>query len=115
MIRLSRHIISIFLSCFFLVVLVSTSNTFAKSPSNTSPHNKLGNDDSTFTFTGLCPNGETYRIFSYQKAVESALESFYDYDGPVGKGTVRSSASPKTMSVRVCRKLAEIVNSRYWE
>ncbi len=76
---------------------------------------KLGNDDTSFTFAGQCPNGESYRIFSYQRLVGNSPQSFYDYEGPVGKGTVRSDASPKTMSVRVCRKLAEIINTNYWE
>lgn len=76
---------------------------------------KFANDEDTYTFAGHCPNGETYRIYVYQKLVENTPHSFYDYEGPVGKGTVRTAATPKTMSVRVCRKLAEIVNSNYWQ
>jgi hypothetical protein len=41
--------------------------------------------------------------------------AYYDYDAPVGKGTVQSDAAPKAMAVRVCRKLAEIINTHYWE
>ena len=76
---------------------------------------KFANDEDTYTFAGRCPNGETYRIYAYQKLFEKTLHSFYDYEGPVGKGTVRTTATPKTMSARVCRKAAEIINTNYWE
>jgi hypothetical protein len=76
---------------------------------------KFINDEDTYTFAGVCPNGEKYRLYAYQKLVENTPQSFYDYEGPVGKGTVRSTATPKTMSARVCRQLAEIVNANYWE
>jgi hypothetical protein len=76
---------------------------------------KFANDEDTYTFAGVCPNGETYRIYAYQKLVENTPQSFYDYQGPVGKGTVRSTATPKTMAARVCRQSAEIVNANYWE
>ena len=75
----------------------------------------LGNDEDTFTFVGRCPNGEKYRLVSYQMDVSGTSQSFYDYAGPAGKGKVSTSASPKTMSVRVCRRLAEIINQNYWE
>ena len=41
--------------------------------------------------------------------------SYYDYEGPVGTGTVQSNAHPKVMAVRICRQLAEIINTNYWE
>lgn len=75
----------------------------------------LGNDEDTFTFAGKCPNGDIYRLVSYQMDVSGIRQSFYDYEGPAGKGKVSTSASPKTMSVRVCRQLAEIINQNYWE
>lgn len=75
----------------------------------------LGNDENTFTFVGKCPNGYNYRLVSYQMDVSGTPQSFYDYEGPVGKGKVSTTASPKTMSVRVCRQLAEIINQNYWE
>jgi hypothetical protein len=75
----------------------------------------LGNDEDTFTFVGKCPNGFNYRLVSYQMDVSGAPQSFYDYEGPAGKGKVSTTASPKTMSVRVCRQLAEIINQNYWE
>jgi hypothetical protein len=73
------------------------------------------NDEDTFTFVGKCPNGFNYRLVSYQMDVSGTSQSFYDYEGPVGKGKVSTTASPKTMSVRVCRQLAEIINQNYWE
>jgi hypothetical protein len=47
--------------------------------------------------------------------VAGTSQSYFDYEGPAGKGKVSTSASPKTMSVRVCRQLAEIINEKYWE
>lgn len=32
---------------------------------------KFANDEDTYTFAGHCPNGETYRIYAYQKLVEN--------------------------------------------
>ena len=75
----------------------------------------LGNDEDTFTFAGQCPNGDKYRLVSYDMEVSGTRQSFYNYEGPAGKGTVNTPASPKTMSVRVCRQLAEIINQNYWE
>ena len=75
----------------------------------------LGNDEDTFTFAGQCPNGDKYRLVSYDMDVSGTRQSFYDYEGPAGQGKVNTSASPKTMSVRVCRQLAEIINQNYWE
>ncbi|CAN1523961.1 hypothetical protein B9Z42_04380 [Limnohabitans sp. B9-3] len=70
----------------------------------------LGNDDDSFIFSGRCPNGQTYRLFSYQTQVNGITQFFYDYEGPVGKGTVKTRATAKTLAVRVCRPLAEIAN-----
>jgi hypothetical protein len=70
----------------------------------------MGNDENTFIFAGRCPNGQAYRLFSYQAEVEGLTQSFYDYEGPAGKGTVKTQATPKTVAVRVCRALAEIAN-----
>ena len=75
----------------------------------------LGNDEDTFTFVGQCPNGDHYRLVSYQMDVAGTSQSYFDYEGPAGKGKVSTSASPKTMLVRVCRQLAEIINQNYWE
>lgn len=84
-------------------------------PTTTKLQPTLGNDENTFTFVGHCPNGEKYRLVSYEMDVLGTRQSLYDYEGPAGKGKVNTSASPKTMSVRVCRHLAEIINQNYWE
>ena len=69
----------------------------------------LGTDDSTFVFMGVCPNGAMYRLKAYDKWTEGASRSFYDYEGPAGQGTIQTQTPPKTLAVRVCRALAEIV------
>lgn len=71
---------------------------------------KLGHDDTEFVFMGKCENGDIYRLFAYEKIVDGLSHAYYDYEGPAGKGTVRSRATPRTMSVRVCRQLAEIID-----
>ena len=56
------------------------------------PHKKtyaLQNDDTEFVFAGRCPSGEPYRFHSYQIEVDGLAQSFYDYEGPAGKGTIR--------------------------
>ena len=91
------------LSLAMLMAMSWTSN----SHSTPTP---LGNDDAEFVFAGRCPNGEKYRIFAYTQTFEGQPASFYDYEGPAGKGTVRSNTTPRTLAVRVCRKLAEIID-----
>ncbi len=54
---------------------------FLDAPPSSAVGSKLGNDDITFTFAGHCPNGESYRIFSYQRVVGDIPQSFYDYEG----------------------------------
>ena len=74
----------------------------------------FGNDEQEFIFAGRCPYGGAYRIHSYQMEVDGLPQSFYDYEGPAGKGTVRTNAAPKKMVVRVCNELAEIADgSKY--
>jgi hypothetical protein len=68
------------------------------------------NDEDTFIFAGRCPNGQMYRLFSYQTQVKGITQFFYDYEGPAGKGTVKTQAPPKTLATRVCRPTAEIAN-----
>ncbi|WP_146183352.1 hypothetical protein [Limnohabitans sp. JirII-29] len=75
----------------------------------------LGNDEETFVFAGKCANGESYRLFSYKKYVHGLSQSYYDYDGPVGQGTVQSATAPKIMAVRICHKLAEIVSENLFQ
>jgi hypothetical protein len=68
----------------------------------------IGNDDTEFVFAGQCPTGEPYRMFSYQMEMDGLTQSFYDYEGPAGKGTVRTNTHPKKMLTRLCRNLADI-------
>ena len=75
----------------------------------------LGDNEETFIYAGKCFNGEPYRLLSYQKNIAGLSQSHYDFDGPVGQGTVLSEVPPKVMAARVCRKFAEIVNAKYWE
>jgi hypothetical protein len=70
----------------------------------------LGNDEQEFIFAGTCPNGDKYRIFSYQMEVDGLTQSFYDFDGPAGKGTIRTNSEPRKMANRVCHELADISN-----
>jgi hypothetical protein len=60
--------------------------------------------------TGRCPNGDSYRLISYEKEVEGYWKSFYDYQGPVGVGTVKTQTAPRVMVSRVCIALAEIAS-----
>jgi len=68
----------------------------------------IGNDDTEFVFAGRCPNQEPYRIFSYQMEIDGLTQSFYDYEGPAGKGTIRTSIQPRKMIIRLCHELADI-------
>jgi hypothetical protein len=97
------------------VCIAFLSSAFAWAAKTDSTKTVLGNNEETFVFAGMCPNGEPYRLVSYQKNVSGLSSSYYDYDAPVGKGTVQSDATPKVMAVRVCRKLTEIINTHYWE
>ena len=75
----------------------------------------MGNDEEAFVFAGICPNGEPYRLYAYSKHVKGLSRPHFDYDGPVGIGTVQSNTAPKVMAARICRKQAEIISTHYWE
>lgn len=60
--------------------------------------------------TGRCPNGEAFRLLAYEKPVDGVWKSFYDYQGPVGVGTVITRTVPQVMARRVCIALAEIAS-----
>lgn len=90
-------------------------NSLACSAAPDRPASTLSNDEDTFVFAGQCANGTPYRLVSYQKHAAGLTRSYYDYDGPVGTGTVQTESTPRVMAVRVCRQLAEIVNTYYWE
>lgn len=66
--------------------------------------------DAVITMTGHCPNGDAFRLISYDQQVEGVWKSFYDYQGPVGAGTVKTKTAPKVMASRVCIALAEIAS-----
>lgn len=95
----SAAALSIFLS-------TSVSPVLSKTVHNTG----IGNDEKEFVFSGTCDNGQTYRLLSYEKVINGQTFSQYDYEGPAGKGTVKTSATPRTMSVRICREMAEIID-----
>ena len=103
------RVTSLFVSAFFLF------NAAAWASNSESVHTKFDSNADTLVFAGTCANNEPYRLVSYQKSVAGLSQSFYDYDGPNGKGTVQSETQPKVMAARVCIKLAEIINANYWE
>ena len=106
----ARKLSSFFVMASLLANVAIASTVAARNVDTT----KIGNDEETFTFVGKCPNGAVYRVVSYQLEVEGSLQSFYDYQGPAGRGTVRTNASPKKMVIRVCHELADISNgSKY--
>jgi hypothetical protein len=113
--EMKRLNIGILLGACLLAGLSLAPHVVAKIAPTAQVQAALGNDEDTFTFAGECPNGEKYRLVSYEMDVSGIRQSFYDYEGPAGKGVVHTTASPKTMSVRVCRQLAEIINQNYWE
>jgi hypothetical protein len=75
----------------------------------------LVDNETSFIYAGQCFNGESYRLFLYQKTIAGVTHAHYDYEGPVGAGTVQSETDPKVMAARVCRKDAEVINANYWE
>ncbi len=110
----SRLSSSIFLVACLLANLTFIPNAVAWISNAKKSETKLNEDEDTYTFVGRCTNGQPYRIFSYQMEVDGYLQSFYDYEGPAGQGTVRTNAAPQKMVVRVCRGLADISNgSKY--
>lgn len=102
--RLSAHCVMTALC----LVMVGTSS--ATSPSVNSAEKASSHPDTGITMMGRCPNGEAFRLVSYEKQVDGLWKSFYDYQGPVGVGTVKTKAVPKVMVSRVCIALAEIAS-----
>ena len=103
------HVTSFFVSAFFLFNAAAWASNTERLNTN------LDNNAEQLVFAGTCANNQPYRLVSYQKNVAGQSRSFYDYDGPNGKGTVQSETQPKVMAARVCIKLAEIINANYWE
>jgi hypothetical protein len=95
------------------VSTTALSSAFAREVRAANAQVQLGNDDNTFIFAGRCPNGAMYRVHSYEQVQDGLTQSFYDYQGPAGKGTVRTSATPQTMVARICREMAEIKGDGY--
>jgi len=94
---------------FLLFCLVANLATLpALTASASASETSLSNDDTEFVFVGRCPSGDQYRLFSYQMDVDGLMQSFYDYEGPAGKGTARTNTPPKKMLTRLCRNLADI-------
>ena len=95
-----------FISAASLSIFLAT----LASPVQAENHTSLGEDDNEFVFAGTCHNGESYRLFSYTKVIDGQTYWQHDYEGPAGKGSVSTRATPRTMAVRVCRKLVEIID-----
>jgi hypothetical protein len=97
---------------FLLCCLIANVATLPALTAHANPHATyaptLGNDDTTFVFAARCPNGEPYRLSAYQMEIDGLSQSFYDFEGPAGKGTIRTNTEPKKMVTRVCRNLADI-------
>lgn len=98
-----------------VAIAVGLSCHFALAASNKNEQRQFGNDEESFTFSGVCFNGTPYRLHLFQNRVNGELQSFYKYAGPAGNGVVQSETQPKVMAERVCRQQAEIINARYWE
>jgi hypothetical protein len=102
---------SVFFRTVFLLTTVSIiSSTAAATHNGSQIQNNIVDDEDTHIFAGRCPNGQPYRLFSYQVQVNGQTHSLYDYQGPAGRGTVKTQAAPKTLATRVCRPMAEIAN-----
>jgi len=107
---MSRLKTGILFGAFFIAGIALAPHVGAKLAPTAAMDAPLGNDEDTFTFAGKCPNGENYRLVSYQMDVSGTPQSFYDYEGPAGQGTIHTKTPPKTIAARVCRALAEIRN-----
>lgn len=104
--RRTFTIVMAFISVASLSVFLSTS----LSPVSAQKISATGEDENDFVFSGNCQNGEPYRLFYSSKVVDGQIYPFYEYEGPAGKGSVSTRATPRTMFVRVCTKLAEIID-----
>jgi hypothetical protein len=100
----------LFLITCFVANIAAFSAVFAKTDLSKTTPVAFGNDEQDFIFTGYCPNGDAYRIHAYQMDIDGLTQAFYDFDGPAGKGSVKTNAAPKKMVVRVCHELADIAN-----
>lgn len=76
-------------------------------------HAPVGENQNASTWVGTCPNGEPYRLHAYRQGTAEKSLPYYDYQGPVGQGTVQVNTLPQVMVARVCIKTAEIINRDY--
>jgi len=86
------------------ISIVLLFSAFACAAKTDSTKTVLGNDEETFVFTGICPNGEPYRLVSYQKSIGALSSAYYDYDAPVGKGTVQSESPRESRRLLTLRR-----------
>jgi hypothetical protein len=93
--------------------LVMAATSLAASQIGDSVEKVSTHSDGGITMTGLCRNGDAFRLVSYEKQVSGLWKSFYDYQGPVGAGTVKTKTVPKVMASRVCVALAEIASDEH--
>jgi hypothetical protein len=99
---------SVFLLACLIANVVSFPSVMARSGQSDSFQTPLRDDAQEFIFAGHCPSGNAYRVIAYQLDVDGLSQSFYDYEGPAGKGTVQTNASPKKFVVRICHAQADI-------
>ena len=98
-----------FFLLFCFIANVSALPAFSANPSVPDKSSGISTtDEQVFIFAGKCPNGNVYRIVSYQLDVDGLTKSFYDYEGPAGKGTVQTEIQPRKMVVRICHELADL-------
>jgi len=100
-------------NCSYLLMWITSCILVASQPAAHAnpqePHtSSIKDDHDEFIFVGKCHDGRPYRLFLYQKSVNGLNLPFYDYEGPAGKGTVKTKAQPRVMAVRLCRESAEI-------
>jgi hypothetical protein len=98
----------IFLLACLIANVGSFSSVMARQGQSNSFQTSLRDDSQEFIFAGHCPSGDAYRVIAYQLDVDGLGQSFYDYEGPAGKGTVQTNASPKKFVVRICHAQADI-------
>jgi hypothetical protein len=96
-----------------LLVGITALTTLAATPGVDPAQHALSPAEVGITMTGRCPNGDAFRLVAYNKEVAGLWKSFYDYQGPVGAGTVRTLTAPRVMASRVCIALAEIASDEH--
>jgi hypothetical protein len=93
--------------------MVTAGLSLAASPDAATVRQGVALSDTGITMTGRCPNGEAFHLVSYDKQVEGLWKSFYDFQGPVGVGTVKTKTPPRVMVSRVCIALADMASDEH--